>query len=117
MQAHPSYHVLAHVLPQYPRAAGSVFQAYNNVLLVQQWTNVKIVDLKGILRAAISGKKPKTDATLYVVPCSLAETHSFGWCILPLLASMAFDLIKCIEVDSCFHAALRPPRDFPRDHV
>ncbi|KAJ7810290.1 hypothetical protein B0H14DRAFT_2379226, partial [Mycena olivaceomarginata] len=51
---------LAHVLPTYPRAAGSVFQAYNDILLVQQWTDVEIVDLEGISRAAISGKKPKT---------------------------------------------------------
>ncbi|KAJ7795145.1 tRNA intron endonuclease [Mycena olivaceomarginata] len=100
MQEHPSYQVLAHVLPTYPRAAGSVFQANNDILLVQQWTDVEIVDLEGISRAAISGKKPKTDTNLYVVSCSLAEiqTLSFGWCVLPLLASMAFDLIKCIEI-------------------
>ncbi|KAJ7160155.1 tRNA intron endonuclease [Mycena filopes] len=79
MQAHPSYQALSHILPKYPRAAGSVFQAYNDILLVQQWTDVQVVDLEGVSRAAISGKKPGTDATLHVVPCSLAETLSFGW--------------------------------------
>ncbi|KAJ6499561.1 tRNA intron endonuclease [Mycena vitilis] len=79
MQAHPSYQALSHVLPKYPRAAGSLFQAYNDILLVQRWTDVEVVDLEGVSRAAITGKKPKTDATMYVVPCSLAETLSFGW--------------------------------------
>ncbi|KAF8215077.1 tRNA intron endonuclease [Mycena galopus ATCC 62051] len=88
MQAHPSYPALAHVLPKYPRAAGSLFQAYNDILLVQQWTDVKVVELEDISRAAISGKKPGTDATLYVVPCSLAETLSFGW------LKMAFTLLS-----------------------
>ncbi|KAJ7868288.1 tRNA intron endonuclease [Mycena leptocephala] len=79
MQAHPSYPALAHVLPKYPQAAGSLFQAYNDILLVQQWTDVQVVDLEGVSRAAITGKKPKTDVTLCVVPCSLAETLSFAW--------------------------------------
>ncbi|KAJ7028012.1 tRNA intron endonuclease [Mycena alexandri] len=79
MQAHPSYPALAHILPKYPLAAGSVFQAYNDILLVQKWTEVKVVDLEGVSRAVITGKKPKTDVTLHVVPCSLAETLSFGW--------------------------------------
>ncbi|KAK7022146.1 Sen15 domain-containing protein [Favolaschia claudopus] len=79
MQAHPSYPALAHVLPKYPRAAGSIFQAYNDIVLVQQWTEIELIDLEGISRAAISGKKPKTDIISYVVPCSLAETVSFGW--------------------------------------
>ncbi|KAJ7183587.1 tRNA intron endonuclease [Mycena filopes] len=71
MQSHPSYPALAHVLPKYPRAAGCLFQAYNDILLV--------VDLEGVSRAAITGKKPKTDTTLHVVPCSLAENLSMGW--------------------------------------
>jgi tRNA-splicing endonuclease subunit Sen15 len=70
------------VLPKYPQAAGSLFQAYNDILLgedyqpvlffmvprihlsdafsVQQWTDVQVVDLEGVSRAAITGKKPKT---------------------------------------------------------
>ncbi|KAJ7223196.1 tRNA intron endonuclease [Mycena pura] len=79
MEAHPSYEPLADVLHKYPRAAGSTFQAYNDIVLVQRWTQVAIVELEGVSRAAISGKKPQTDATLYVVPCSLSETLSFGW--------------------------------------
>ncbi|KAK7048732.1 Sen15 domain-containing protein [Favolaschia claudopus] len=79
MQAHPSYPALAHLLPKYPRAAGSLFQAYNDIVLVQQWKDINVVDLEGISRVAITGKKPKTDAISYVVPCSLAETVSFGW--------------------------------------
>ncbi|KAJ7740252.1 tRNA intron endonuclease [Mycena maculata] len=79
MEAHPSYQALAHVVPKYPRAAGSLFQAYNDILLVQKWSDVKVVDLPNVSRAAITGRKPKTDAILHVVPCSLAETLSFGW--------------------------------------
>ncbi|KAJ7909657.1 tRNA intron endonuclease [Mycena leptocephala] len=71
MQAHPSIS-LEHVLPKYPRAAGSLFQAYNDILLVQQWTDVKVVDLEAVSRAAITGKKPNTDVTLHV-------TLSFAW--------------------------------------
>ncbi|KAF8215060.1 hypothetical protein K438DRAFT_1659917, partial [Mycena galopus ATCC 62051] len=42
---------------------------------MQQWTDVEVVELGDVSRAAISGKKPGTDAaTLYVVPCALAET-------------------------------------------
>ncbi|KAJ6492428.1 tRNA intron endonuclease [Mycena vitilis] len=79
MQAHPSYQALSHVLPKYRQAAGSLFQAYNDLLLVQQWTDVEVVDLEDISRVAIAGKKPTTDAALYVVPCSLAEAFSFAW--------------------------------------
>ncbi|KAJ7490469.1 tRNA intron endonuclease [Mycena latifolia] len=105
METHPSYTDLAHVLPKYPRAAGCLFQAYNDILLgeicsltlpsssgndislvfladspaVQEWSDVKVVDLEDVSRAAITGKKSKTVTTLHVVPCSLAETLSFGW--------------------------------------
>ncbi|KAJ7098177.1 tRNA intron endonuclease [Mycena belliarum] len=82
MEAHPSYQALAHVLPKYPHAAGCLFQAYNDILLVQQWSDVKVIDLEGVSRAGITGKKPKTDMILHVVPCSLAETLSFSWCVL-----------------------------------
>ncbi|KAJ7058827.1 tRNA intron endonuclease [Mycena amicta] len=79
MQTHPSYTVLAPIVAKYPRAAGSLFQTYNDILYAQEWTDVKVIELEGISRPAISGKKPKTHTTLYVVPCSLAETLSFGW--------------------------------------
>ncbi|KAJ7616831.1 tRNA intron endonuclease [Mycena polygramma] len=79
MQAHPSYQALSHVLPKYPQAAGSLFQAYSDVLLVQKWTDVEVVDLEDISRVAITGKKPMMDSTFHVVPCSLAETLSFAW--------------------------------------
>ncbi|KAJ6622663.1 tRNA intron endonuclease [Mycena sp. CBHHK59/15] len=79
MEAHPSYQALAHVIPKYPRAAGCLFQAYNDILLVQQWSDVEVVDLEGVSRGAIKGKKPKTETTLHVIPCSLAETLSFSW--------------------------------------
>ncbi|KAF7306273.1 Sen15 domain-containing protein [Mycena indigotica] len=96
MQRHPSYKVLQPVVTKYPRAAGCLFQTYNDIvygqsrffrpddyeteaLSAQGWTDVQVLELEGLSRAAISGKKPKMDATLYVVPCSLAETLSFGW--------------------------------------
>ncbi|KAJ7274114.1 hypothetical protein C8J57DRAFT_1314689, partial [Mycena rebaudengoi] len=47
-----------------------------------KWSNFEVVDLEGVSRAAIRGKKPKTDTTLYVVPCSLAETLFFSWFVI-----------------------------------
>nr|GAT50809.1 predicted protein [Mycena chlorophos] len=79
MQNHKSYTVLAPILQKYPRAAGSLFQTYNDIVYAQQWSDVDLVQLDSISRAAISGKRPNTDATVYVVPCSLAETLSFDW--------------------------------------
>jgi len=79
MENHPSYQALSAVLPKYPRAAGCLFQAYNDVLFAQQWTDVEVIDLQGCSRGAIKGRKPNTETFLHVVPCSLAETISFGW--------------------------------------
>ncbi|KAF9031447.1 tRNA intron endonuclease [Panaeolus papilionaceus] len=79
MERHPSYPVLAPYIVKYPRAAGSLFQAYNDIVYAQEWTDVMLIDLESCGRAAISGKKRDTDKTLYVVPCSLQESLSFGW--------------------------------------
>ncbi|PPQ68371.1 hypothetical protein CVT24_004792 [Panaeolus cyanescens] len=79
MERHPSYPVLAPYIVKYPRAAGSLFQAYNDIVYAQEWTDVKLIDLEACGRAAVSGKKQDTDKTLYVVPCSLQESLSFSW--------------------------------------
>ncbi|KAF7319778.1 Sen15 domain-containing protein [Mycena kentingensis (nom. inval.)] len=79
MQSHPSYAALAPIATKYPRAAGALFQTYNDILHAQEWTEVEVIELQSVKRAAIAGKKPKTDEKLYVLPCALAETLSFGW--------------------------------------
>ncbi|KAF9013127.1 tRNA intron endonuclease [Cyathus striatus] len=79
MEKHPSYPALAAIIPKYPRAAGGLFQAYNDILYSQQWVDVGVVDLPECGRGAIKGRKRDTETTLYVVPCSLAETVSFSW--------------------------------------
>ncbi|RDB24288.1 tRNA-splicing endonuclease subunit SEN15 [Hypsizygus marmoreus] len=79
METHPSYQVLSELLSKYPRAASGLFQAYNDVVFAQQWTDVEVVDLPTCARGAIKGRKPQTDGLLHVVPCTLSETVSFSW--------------------------------------
>ncbi|KAF8061664.1 tRNA intron endonuclease [Lyophyllum atratum] len=79
MESHPSYQTLAPILSKYPRAAGSVFQAFNDIVFAQQWTNVEVIELESCERAAIKGQKPNTELSLHVVPCTLSETVSFAW--------------------------------------
>ncbi|KAF5386986.1 hypothetical protein D9615_001967 [Tricholomella constricta] len=79
MESHPSYSALAPILRKYPRAAGALFQAYNDVVFAQQWTDVEVIELEACGRAAIKGRKPKTEIDLHVVPCTLSETVSFAW--------------------------------------
>ncbi|TFK34736.1 tRNA intron endonuclease [Crucibulum laeve] len=79
MENHPSYSALSDVVEKYPRTAGSLFQAYNDILYAQQWQDVEVLDLEGCERGAIQGCKKDTETILHVVPCSLAETVSFAW--------------------------------------
>ncbi|KIM89210.1 hypothetical protein PILCRDRAFT_95170 [Piloderma croceum F 1598] len=79
MENHPSYPALSSVLPKYPRAAGALFQAYNDILFAQQWSDVEVIDLASCSRGAVKGRRPQTDETLCVVPCSLAESISTSW--------------------------------------
>ncbi|GLB35500.1 putative molybdopterin binding oxidoreductase [Lyophyllum shimeji] len=79
MESHPSYKILAPVLQKYPRAASGLFQAYNDVVYAQQWTDVEVIDLELCGRAAIRGRKRNTAEDLHVVPCTLSETLSFAW--------------------------------------
>ncbi|KAF8802558.1 hypothetical protein BYT27DRAFT_7196475 [Phlegmacium glaucopus] len=79
MEGHPSYPILSNLLAKYPQSASSLFQAYNDIVYGQQWTEVEVLDLESCTRATISGKKKNTDKILYIVPCSLSETLSFSW--------------------------------------
>jgi len=79
METHPAYQTLSPLLQKYPRIAGCFFQAYNDVVFVQQWTDVEVVELETCQRGAIKGRKHDTETTLHVVPCTLAETVSFSW--------------------------------------
>lgn len=79
MDKHPSYPALSDVLPKYPRAAGALFQTYNDLKLAQQWTDLEVVDLPSCSRGALRGKRPQMNDILYVIPCSLSESLSTAW--------------------------------------
>ncbi|KAI0731961.1 tRNA intron endonuclease [Fomitopsis betulina] len=97
MQQHPAYVELSKFLPKYPRAAGALFQTYNDLKLgecavrhvkiarsnvgaiAQQWTGIEVVDLTSCSRAALRGRRPKSDDILLVIPCSLSESLSIAW--------------------------------------
>ncbi|EGN93977.1 hypothetical protein SERLA73DRAFT_156092 [Serpula lacrymans var. lacrymans S7.3] len=84
MENHPSYPALQSLLRKYPKAAGSLFQTYNDLLLAQKWTSIELLDLSSCSRAAIKGQKPRVEPEplrppYIVVPCSLAESLSTSW--------------------------------------
>ncbi|KAF9466225.1 tRNA intron endonuclease [Collybia nuda] len=79
METHPSYPKLSTIISKYPHGAGCLFQTYNDILFAQQWSDVEVVDLEGCSRGAITGRKPQSEITLHVVPCTLSETISFAW--------------------------------------
>ncbi|KAF5360736.1 hypothetical protein D9756_005102 [Leucocoprinus leucothites] len=76
MDKHPSYPVLAPLLAKYPRSSGSLFQAYNDIVYVQEWKDVQVAELESCSRGAITGRKKGSDTTLHVVPCTLSEALS-----------------------------------------
>ncbi|EKM51852.1 uncharacterized protein PHACADRAFT_199356 [Phanerochaete carnosa HHB-10118-sp] len=79
MEGHPSYQELSGIAQKYPQTAGSLFQTYNDLKLAQQWEDLEVLDVPACARGAFKGRRPKTDNTLYVVPCSLAESLSIEW--------------------------------------
>ncbi|TFK52347.1 hypothetical protein OE88DRAFT_1657557 [Heliocybe sulcata] len=79
MDQHPSYAILSPFISKYPRAAGSSFQAYNDLLYAQQWRDLEVIDLPKCSRCGFRGRKPDTNAILSVVPCSLSESLSLSW--------------------------------------
>ncbi|KAH9841486.1 tRNA intron endonuclease [Rhodofomes roseus] len=79
MEQHPSYTELSALVPKYPRSAGALFQTYNDLKLAQQWTDLEVVDLTSCSRGALKGRRPKVEAVLCVIPCSLAESLSIAW--------------------------------------
>jgi len=81
MEKHPSYSTLSSILPKYPKAAGALFQTYNDILYTQQWSEVEVLDLPSCSRGAVKGRRPQTEEILWVIPCSLAETLSTSWLV------------------------------------
>ncbi|KAI0831158.1 tRNA intron endonuclease [Trametes gibbosa] len=79
MEKHPSFEVLAPYLPKYPKAAGALFQTYNDLKLAQQWTDIEIIDLPECSRCGLRGRRPNTDDVLSVVPCVISESLSTDW--------------------------------------
>ena len=82
METHATYSAFALFLPKYsPVTQGAAFQAYNDLLLSQRWTDLQIRDLPACARCAFDGLPPNSpnDARATVVPCSLAETISLDW--------------------------------------
>ncbi|KAN0124675.1 tRNA intron endonuclease [Lactarius tabidus] len=80
MESHPTYSTLKGTIQRYPSAASAIFQTYNDLLLVQQWAELELVDLPTCERCGFQGRRPENkNALAYVVPCSLAESLSMGW--------------------------------------
>jgi len=79
MNAHPSHAALSPLVSKYPRAAGALFQTYNDLKLAQQWSDLEVIELTTCSRGALQGRRPKTEPLLYVVPCSLSESISISW--------------------------------------
>ncbi|KAI0781079.1 tRNA intron endonuclease [Trametes elegans] len=79
MEKHPSYEVLSSYLPIYPKAAGALFQTYNDLKYAQQWSDLELVELPGCARCGLKGRRPQTDEVLSIVPCSLSESLSTDW--------------------------------------
>ncbi|KAF7760241.1 hypothetical protein Agabi119p4_10917 [Agaricus bisporus var. burnettii] len=76
MNQHPSYTVLEPLMAKYPRASGSLFQAYNDIVYAQEWCDVEVVDLEKCARGAIKGRKKSSNVDMHVVPCTLSEKLS-----------------------------------------
>ncbi|KAH9964757.1 hypothetical protein BJV74DRAFT_870255 [Russula compacta] len=77
---HPTYRVLSVAIKQYPHAASAIYQTYNDLLLAQQWSELKIVDLPKCGRCGFRDEPPENRNTgMCVVPCLLAETISMNW--------------------------------------
>ncbi|KAI0346051.1 hypothetical protein BDW22DRAFT_943248 [Trametopsis cervina] len=79
MENHPSYEPLSQLATQYPRAAGSLFQTFNDLKLAQQWEDLEVLDVPACSRGAFRGRRPNTTDVLYVIPCSLSESLSISW--------------------------------------
>ncbi|EIW81175.1 hypothetical protein CONPUDRAFT_124153 [Coniophora puteana RWD-64-598 SS2] len=86
MQNHPSHAALAPFLSKYPQSSGPLFQAYNDIVLAQKWTEIALLDVPSCQRGAIRGTRPlaPTDpdaprATCVVLPVSLSEEISTRW--------------------------------------
>jgi len=58
MQNHPSHAALAPFLSKYPQSSGPLFQAYNDVVLAQKWTEIALLDVPSCQRGAIRGTRP-----------------------------------------------------------
>ncbi|KAI9465015.1 tRNA intron endonuclease [Lactarius psammicola] len=79
MESHPTYLPLKGAVQRYPHAASAIFQTYNDLLLVQRWSELELVDLPTCERCGFQGHRPENNTLTYVVPCSLAESLSMSW--------------------------------------
>ncbi|KAH8994315.1 tRNA intron endonuclease, partial [Lactarius hatsudake] len=73
------YLPLKGAVQRYPRTASAIFQTYNDLLLVQQWSDLELVDLPTCERCGFQGRRPENNTLTSVVPCSLAESLSMSW--------------------------------------
>ncbi|KLO11886.1 hypothetical protein SCHPADRAFT_449826 [Schizopora paradoxa] len=81
MESLVSYPAFESIAKRYPQAASSLFATYNDLLHAQRWEDLEVLDLPPCNRGALKGRKPNTDSTLFVVPCSMSETLSTSWLI------------------------------------
>ncbi|KAF9511379.1 hypothetical protein BS47DRAFT_1331017 [Hydnum rufescens UP504] len=73
------YNDLQTVCARYPKHAQSLFQTYNDMIYVQQWVDVNVVEIAELSRAIVTGRKAADEPMRIVVPCSLSENLSIKW--------------------------------------
>jgi len=79
MEAHPNYEVVRAMCTKYPKLAQCVFQTYSDIMFVQQWADVNVVEIPELSRPVITGRNAADEHTRIVVPCSLSENLSIEW--------------------------------------
>ncbi|KAG8219514.1 tRNA intron endonuclease [Butyriboletus roseoflavus] len=84
MQSHSSHPRLSELIKKYSKSASALFQTFNDVTLVQKWTDIQVLELLKCGRGAIKGIRPSLTAgeppsTCVVVPCGLTESLSTSW--------------------------------------
>jgi len=79
MNKHSSYPALVVYLQKYLKSRGATYQAYNDIIHGQQWSDVQLIDAPCVERAIISGKRQEQTVQSFVIPCGLDEMLSINW--------------------------------------
>ncbi|KAF9519755.1 hypothetical protein BS47DRAFT_1086746 [Hydnum rufescens UP504] len=79
MEGHPQYNELRTMCARYPKHAQGLFQTYSDIMFVQQWVDVDVLEIAALSRPVLTGRKTADEPRRIVVPCSLSENLSIKW--------------------------------------